>query len=73
MQNLINLRVKVTDYYASIINKLDIEAETRIMKDLSKEDAINNRREQLIDKIKQIENRNLTNLEKLDILAEITE
>ena len=62
----------MTDY-ASLINKLDIEAETRIMEDLSKEDAINNRREQFINQIKQIENRKLTNLDILNKLAETSE
>ena len=53
MQSLSNLRLKVTNYYASLINKLDLEAETRIMKVMSKEDTINNRREQFINKIKR--------------------
>ena len=60
----------MTNYYSSLINKLDIEAETRIIKNLSIKDAFNDRREQFINKIKQIENKNLTNLKKLNNMAE---
>ena len=70
MINLSNLRLKVVDYYSSLFNKLDLEAETRIIQDMSKEEVINNLSEKFIDKIKQIEKINLTNLEKLYEMAE---
>ena len=63
----------MTDYYSSTINKLDFEAESRMIQDMSNKEATNNRRDQLINKIKQIENKNLTNLEKLNNLGENVE
>ena len=66
MQNLRNLHRKVTDYYASLINKLDTEANTRIKEYISKAHTINHRNKQFINKIIEIEIKNLTNLEKLD-------
>ena len=66
---LSTVRLRIVDYFESLVNQIDLKAETLII-DLryeKEESLINEKRKQFIDEIKQIEDFNLRNLNNLNV------
>jgi hypothetical protein len=64
-------RLKIVDYFDSLVNYIDIKAEKALLEEQNttnaRVDSINENRNRLIETIKQVESINLAHLEKINI------
>jgi hypothetical protein len=57
-------RLRVADYFDSLVNEIDLKAETLLAEDLGRDETlINTKREVFINEIKQLQEVNLNNLD----------
>ena len=49
------LKLRVVEYFGSLVNQIDLKAETLLIEDFSKSDLISHKRNLFIEEIKRVE------------------